>query len=330
MSPFVVPALLVPKHGGTFRMCTHSRAVNKITIKYRFPIPCFDDLLDLLYVATLFSKIDLRSGYHEIRMRPGTSGKQHSRHETRSTSGWSCPSASRTRQVECDASGVGIGGILSQNSRPIAFSREKLDDARTREGFDTFRELYRDDLNFKDAWSKCTRESFKQYSMNHGYLFRGARLCIPLSSLRDAIIFESQAGGLAGHFGRDRTLALICDQFYWPRLEREMLTVLWRGVEYVISLRLVAVMHVCILHYHFQMPLGKITGKSPSEVMYGHNPITPLELAPIPLTEATNGDAEQHATNIKQLHQQIREQILHHEKQYDARANKHRKRIIYK
>nr|GFB73427.1 putative reverse transcriptase domain-containing protein [Tanacetum cinerariifolium] len=68
-SPWGAPVLFVKKKDGSFRMCIDYRELNKLTVKNRYPLPRIDNLFDQLQGSSVYSKIDLRSGYHQLRVR---------------------------------------------------------------------------------------------------------------------------------------------------------------------------------------------------------------------------------------------------------------------
>ncbi|GKA65488.1 RNA-directed DNA polymerase [Tanacetum coccineum] len=98
-------------------------------------------------------------------------------------------------------------------------------------GFDSIKELYASDEDFGNIWMELeTKQHRGEFILLDGYLFKGNRLCIPKTSLRSQLIKEVHAGGLSAHLGRDKTIASVESQFYWPQLKNNVGTFMKRCV----------------------------------------------------------------------------------------------------
>ncbi|GJW59432.1 retrovirus-related pol polyprotein from transposon 17.6 [Tanacetum coccineum] len=163
-SPWGAPVLFVKKKDGSFRMCNDYRELNKLTVKNRYPLPRIDNLFDQLQGSSIYSKIDLRSGYHQLRVREQDIPK--TAFQTRFIEGFSMipksmtkltqkgikfdwgekeenafqlikqklcsalildlPKGSEDFVVYCDASHKGLGAVLMQREKVIAYASRQL------------------------------------------------------------------------------------------------------------------------------------------------------------------------------------------------------------
>ena len=90
-------------------------------------------------------------------------------------------------------------------------------------GFERLKDDYESCPDFGELYtslSNAPRLILDDYTLQDGYLFKANKLCIPRSSVRDFLVWEIHEGGLAGHFGRDKTIREVECLFYWPGLKR--------------------------------------------------------------------------------------------------------------
>nr|XP_025882207.1 uncharacterized protein LOC112939361 [Oryza sativa Japonica Group] len=282
LSPCAVPVLLVPKKDGSWRMCVDCRALNAITVRYRHPIPRLDDMLDELSGSIIFTKIDLRSGYHQIRMKLGDEWKTAFKtkiglyewlvmpfgltnapstfmrlmnHVLRAFIGF-VVSADGIQVDEEKVKAIkdwptpvnGQGKLNRRHAKWIEFietfpyvvqhKRGKdniVADALSRRcalitqldtkvlGLESIKTLYAVDADFNEPFSRCIDgKGWDKYYVHDGFLFRTNKICIPACSIRQVLLQEAHAGGLAGHFGVKKTLDMPSDHFFWPHMRRDV------------------------------------------------------------------------------------------------------------
>jgi hypothetical protein len=95
-------------------------------------------------------------------------------------------------------------------------------------GFDNLKEMYRDDPDFKEAYEAyknpilIDRSQWTKYMIQDGLLFRGNQLCIPKCSMRENLLKEKHSGGLAGHFGHDKTFSKMNGSYFWPGMRTDV------------------------------------------------------------------------------------------------------------
>ena len=85
-------------------------------------------------------------------------------------------------------------------------------------GFETLKDHYQSDMDFGDMFLKCAGGPNGEFVIQDGFLFKGNRLCVPKHAIRELLIREAHGGGLAGHFGITKTLQVLKEHFFWPKM----------------------------------------------------------------------------------------------------------------
>nr|GEV04937.1 putative reverse transcriptase domain-containing protein [Tanacetum cinerariifolium] len=158
-----------PEKDGSFRMCIDYREINKLTVKNHYPLPRIDDLFDQLQGSSVYSKINLRSGYHQLRVRkediPKTAFRTRYDHYEFQVMPFGLTNAPADFMVYCDASHKGLGDVLMQREKVIVDRLTKYTifvPLRETDPMDKLARMY-----LKEGW--VNHLSLVEFSYNNSY-----------------------------------------------------------------------------------------------------------------------------------------------------------------
>jgi hypothetical protein len=89
-------------------------------------------------------------------------------------------------------------------------------------GFEYVKDMYADDVDFSDVYKACDKTAFGKFYKHDGYLFKESKLCVPSCSMRELLVREAHGGGLMGHFGVKKTLDILHEHFFWPKMKKDV------------------------------------------------------------------------------------------------------------
>ena len=124
-------------------------------------------------------------------------------------------------------------------------------------GFEHIKDLYACDADFAELFLACEKKSCDKFYRVDGFLFRENRLCAPQCSLRELLVREAHGGGLMGHFGVKKTLEVLHEHFFWPKMKHDVERICSKCITCK-RLNLEFCHMVCIHHYQCLVNLGLI------------------------------------------------------------------------
>ncbi|XP_019432645.1 PREDICTED: uncharacterized protein LOC109339632, partial [Lupinus angustifolius] len=235
-------------------------------------------------------------------------------------------------------------------------------------GLECIKEQYEHDKDFSQIYASCVHSAHNGYFRYNEFLFKEKQLCVPKSSIRDVLVRESREGGLMGHFGVQKTLDMLKEHFYWPRMKQDVqnfcekcitckksksrimphglytpLTVPdspWMDIsmDFVLGLpktkkgndSVFVVVDRFSKMVHF-IPCKKIDDANHvADLFFREVPLTPLDLLPIPNESILkHKDGWAKAEYVQQLHEQVKIQIEKKNASYAKQANKGRKQVLF-